>query len=111
MTLSCTANSGSWTTWWGAGSATRTSFGSDKTLPTPTGVGDSTLRGNPLICRHQALTQRRIGFPAQNLAQARIVTVPAAHALWPSQVVALRNLLARYVGDKIDEFVDADQLV
>ena len=62
-------------------------------------VGGSALRGNPLICGHQALTQSRVWLPAQNLTQPRVVAIAATHTLWPRQVVTLDDLLAGYRGD------------
>src|SRR5450631_311582 len=66
---------------------------------------------NPLVGDGQALFQRHIGLPAQDLAQKSVVAVASANALWLGDVVLLGQFFAGDAADHVDQVIDAYHLI
>lgn len=79
----------------------------------PDSLADSScldeLFTDPPVDSRQALLQRNLGLPPQDLPQPRIVTVAATHALRLCRVVSLDHMLPRDLGDQVHESVHGDQ--
>src|SRR5262249_6390764 len=69
------------------------------------------LGPDPRIRLLEPRAQRDARLPPQNLSEQVVVAVATSHALRLRQVVALLQLLARDLGDHVDELVDGDELV